>query len=40
MGFLPKVVERLSKAYDQWVQMVGVMPYDEILKIRESKRKH
>ena len=36
----PEVVERLSKAYDQWAQMVGVVPYDEILKIREAKSKH
>lgn len=35
----PEVVERLSKAYDQWAQMVGVVPYDEILKIKGAKSK-
>jgi len=35
----PDVVAKLSKDYDQWAEKVGVIPYDEILKIGEEKRK-
>lgn len=38
-AIMPDMVAKLSTDYDQWAQKVGVVPYDEILKIKEAKRK-
>lgn len=34
------MVVKLSKDYDTWAHKVGVVPYDEILKIKKDKRLH
>ncbi|MFT3902202.1 MAG: arylsulfatase [Niabella sp.] len=36
---MPKLVEKLSKDYDQWAKRVGVLPYDEVLEIRRARDK-
>ncbi|QNL47969.1 arylsulfatase [Olivibacter sp. SDN3] len=36
---MPEVVAKLSKSYDEWAKETGVMPYDEILKIRAERDK-
>ena len=36
---MPDKVRQLSKDYEQWARKVGVLPYDEVLRIRAEKRK-
>ncbi|TCD12235.1 arylsulfatase [Pedobacter frigidisoli] len=36
---IPKKVKELSQAYGKWAKMVGVLPYDEVLKFRKNKQK-
>lgn len=36
---MPDKVAQLSKDYEQWAKKVGVLPYEEVLRIRAEKRK-